>query len=197
MQNADTECHTAYQQPDKFACKRTDNDTFDKPFNARKLTAVRLHNDLPLVQSQPAAEHHEQNGNERHKSQPARLNQNQDNRLAEHAPMRIRIVRRESCNARCGSGGEQRVDIRSRLPFLRGKGQYEQYAPEHNHEKIPERQITPYAHSVFAFEFHVRFRASRQNNNGDFTTTANACQTFYPRVFTALLISENVNRMRR
>lgn len=116
---------------------RADKDTADKTAYAAEFPfSRRLHESLAFVKTHIAFQHSEKHGNEGHKAESARLNQENDDDLPEQTPMRIGVVGDESRHAGRRSGREQGVYVRSGLAVLRRKGQRQQKAAQKDDGKI-------------------------------------------------------------
>ena len=132
------------------------------PDAAELLLARREHERFALIQSEIFPDCVQKDGNEGHETQPARLNETDDDHLSEDRPMGIGIVGDEAGDAGSGCGCEQRIDVSGgvAVPARRGEGKHEQQAPRQDDDEKSQREKLPYGQFWFGFQFHDVFRRS-------------------------------------
>ena len=100
-----------------------------------------LLNQKPLLQGDPLAHHHKEDGGDGHKAQAADLYQREDDQLAEQGEHQPGVHHRQAGHADRGGGGEQRVHKGDVPSFTVAKGMHSRPAPIKTTDKNPSVRI--------------------------------------------------------
>ncbi len=116
----------------------------DQSANAAQIAFPRgMHEGLLFIESEISSQDVDEHGNKSHESESARLNEQNNDDLAENAPMSIGIIGDESRDAGRRSGSKEGVDIGSGFPGFGGEGKHEESASDENDGQISQRKILP------------------------------------------------------
>ncbi len=99
---------------------------------AEPLGADALHHQRALAQADLPAQEQERLEHQRHVTQPAHLDEDQQNDLAQQVELGPGVRHHKPRHAGGGGGGEQAVQKGQSAPGAVGKGQHEQQRPRHD-----------------------------------------------------------------